>query len=167
MPTRSLIIVMTAVLVAVLIVTAPLGSARTPAATTTVASASPTSTTPPPRSTLSPPTGDAARAVDRLVAGMRSGDVEGMCRPGRFLTTAVVGAMDDAGLTCEADVEAEFSATPPKGVVLLGISTLPDVATARVRSAGGTTVPLTLVRDGRRWLVSFSHGADPISALLS
>jgi hypothetical protein len=162
---RSLIVVSALVLVALAIVVAPFSVPRFPGSTPPVASASPPKQAQPAHLQLRGESARAARAADRLIAAMRAGDVEALCRPGAILTTAVVDAMNQEGLTCEADVEAELSAARPKGMTLLGITASPDLATARVRSSGGAAVPLTLLRDGRRWLVSFSQGADPISAL--
>ena len=39
------------------------------------------------------------------------------------------------------------------------------LATASVTTAAGTNVPVDLIRCGRHWLLSFSRGGDPISAL--
>ena len=132
------------------------------AATTTAAS----------RTTPSPPAprlrGEAARAaaaVDRLARALRDGDVDRLCRPDALFSAAVVEEMGSGGVTCEASVEDTLTAHGAPATTVARMSVEPGLATAQVRLGDGHTVPLTLVRDGRRWLVSFSDGNDPLSAL--
>jgi hypothetical protein len=47
------------------------------------------------------------------------------------------------------------------------VSVRSDLATATVSTAHSAAVPVDLVRDGRRWLLSFSQGQDPLPALTS
>jgi hypothetical protein len=41
----------------------------------------------------------------------------------------------------------------------------PDLAAVTVASAGSGSTTVDFVRSGRRWLMSFSHGQNPIPAL--
>lgn len=136
------------------------------------APASKMSTTPA-RTTASPPQqpvlrGEPARvaaAVAALGRTLRDGDVERFCRPRAIFTAAVVAEMDHGGVSCEASVEDTLAASGPPALTVIAVSVEPGLATAQVRVRGGATVPLTLLRDGRRWLVSFSNGNDPLAAL--
>jgi len=112
--------------------------------------------------------GEAARvagAVGGLSAALRAGDVERVCRPNAVLTAAVVAEMNSSGGSCEATVESMLTDFGPPRLTVLGVALKPDLATARVRVANGGVVPLTLLRVGAGWLVSFSDGNDPLSAL--
>jgi len=123
----------------------------------------PTPPAPPPRLH-----GEAARvagAVGGLAAALRSGDVERVCRPNAVLTAAVVGEMNSSGASCEATVESMLTDFGPPRLTVLGVALEPDLATARVRVRNGGVVPLTLLRAAGGWLVSFSDGNDPLSAL--
>jgi hypothetical protein len=114
--------------------------------------------------------GEAARvaqAVGGLATALRDGDVERVCRPGAVLTPAVIRDMQSDGMTCEASVEDLLTARGAPQLAVAAVSAEPGLATARVRVRGGATVPLTLLLDGRRWLVSFSSGSDPLSTLIA
>jgi hypothetical protein len=54
---------------------------------------------------------------------------------------------------------------PPLRLTLRGVVLEPDLATATVTTARNTTVTVDLVRRGRRWLLSFSHGDGPMPEL--
>ncbi|MEA2233523.1 MAG: hypothetical protein QOD83_3339 [Solirubrobacteraceae bacterium] len=108
----------------------------------------------------------AARAVDVLARALRDGDVERLCRPGAVFTSAVVAEMNGGPQGCEQDVElTSIVARPPTLTVVPPSSYEPDLATLRVRVGRGATVPLDVVRERRVWLVSFSDGNDPLTAL--
>jgi hypothetical protein len=112
--------------------------------------------------------GEAARvanAVDALDGALRDGEVERLCRPGAIFTDAVVREMNGDGVTCEASVEDVLTEWGSPRMTVVGVSVKPGLATARVRVSGDGTVPLTLLPDRHRWLVSFSNGNDPLSAL--
>jgi hypothetical protein len=128
------------------------------------ASTAKTSTAPPP-AVLHGEAARAAKAVDKLGRALREGDVERLCRPGALFTAAVIHEMRSAGATCEAWVEDALAAWGPPPTAVVAVSVEPGLATARVRVRARRTIPLTLLRDGRRWLVSFSNGNDPLSAL--
>jgi hypothetical protein len=107
----------------------------------------------------------AAGAVGGLSAALRAGDVERVCRPNAVLTAAVVAEMNSSGASCEATVESMLTDFGPPRLTVLGVALEPDLATVRVRMRNGNVVPLTLLRFGAGWLVSFSDGNDPLSAL--
>lgn len=108
----------------------------------------------------------AARAVDVLARALRDGDVERLCRPGAVFTSAVIAEMNGGLQSCEQDVELSSVVTqPPTLTVVQPSSYEPDLATLWVRVGRGGTVPLDVVREQRQWLVSFSDGNDPLSAL--
>ena len=108
----------------------------------------------------------AARAVDVLARALRDGDVERLCRPGAVFTSAVVAEMNGGLQSCEQDVELSSVVTqPPTLTVVQPSSYEPDLATLWVRVGRGGPVPLDVVREQRQWLVSFSDGNDPLSAL--
>lgn len=107
----------------------------------------------------------AARAVDELARALRDGDVERLCRPAAVFTPAVVAGMNTAFDTCEQDVELSSIFTRPPALSVVKLSHRPDLATLQVRVGRGATIPLDVVRGRRRWLVSFSDGNDPLTAL--
>jgi hypothetical protein len=133
----------------------------------------PTTTTPAPRTTAEAPAppafhgeqARAARAVDELAGALRDGDVARLCRPGAVFTTAVVTAMNADSVSCEQDVESSSVVARPPTLSVAKLSFRPGLATMDVRVKGGTTLPLSVVRSGRRWLVSFSAGNLPLSAV--
>jgi hypothetical protein len=107
----------------------------------------------------------AAAAVGALALALRIGDVDQLCRPGAIFTAAVVAEMNGGGDSCEASDETSAAIAHPPALSVVGLRLEPDLATAQV-SVEGRVVPLDLVRQGRRWLVSFSGGDDPLGALL-
>jgi hypothetical protein len=50
---------------------------------------------------------------------------------------------------------------PPLQLAVRKVALRRDLATATVATASGASVPVDLVRQGRRWLLSFSSGGDP------
>jgi hypothetical protein len=107
----------------------------------------------------------AAGAVDVLGRALRDGDVARLCRPGDVFTPSVVVELNTSGASCEASLELSSALTQPPALTVTSLSYRPGLATAQVRLGTGATIPLDLVHDGRRWLVSFSDGVDPIAAL--
>jgi hypothetical protein len=129
-----------------------------------------TATTPPPAAAPAPPVPAAVRtgatnAVGAFADALRNGDVELLCRPGGVFTPAVVTELNSGGETCEASLELSSAVTNAPTLAVTGVTAKPGLATAQVRIGGGSTVPVDVVPDGRRWLVSFSQGVDPIAAL--
>ena len=54
---------------------------------------------------------------------------------------------------------------PRLRVTVRALALRSDLATATVVTATGTGAMVDFVRHGQRWLMSFSEGADPITAL--
>lgn len=123
-------------------------------------------TVPAPSPPVSPAEARAERAVTAFSDALRAGDVEQLCRPNAVLTAAVVGEMNTAGQSCEIYLEQTRVVADPPVLHVTGIAAFkPDLATIRVRIAAGETIALDVVRDSRRWRVSFSDGVDPIAAI--
>ena len=112
--------------------------------------------------------GEAARAVGAVAAfahALRDGDVELLCRPGAVFTPAVVTSMNSGGDSCEASLERSDALEHPPTMIVTGLAFEPGLARTRVSVGGRSAIPLDVVRSGRRWLVSFSDGADPVAAV--
>jgi hypothetical protein len=136
-----------------------------PDATTTTATHTTAATAPVP-AVVRREQAHAERAVEVLVRALRDGDVERLCRPGAVFTSAVIAEMNGGLESCEQDVElSSVVSQPPTLTVVQPSSYEPDLATLWVRVGRGGTVPLDVVREQRQWLVSFSDGNDPLSAL--
>ena len=111
--------------------------------------------------------GSAARAAGAIYAlsrALRDGDVAALCRPSAIFTPPVVADMNTPGTSCEASDEVSSALSRPPALTVVALAFRPDLAVAQVSAPGGT-VPLDVVRYGRRWLVSFSDGNDPLAAL--
>ena len=124
----------------------------------------------PPRAAAAPPPvhgaqARAAHAVGAFADALRNGDVARLCRPGAVFTAEVVAELNAGGETCEASVELSSALTQPPALTVTQLKLEPDLATTQVRVGSGSTIPLDIVRDGRRWLVSFSNGIAPITAI--
>jgi hypothetical protein len=139
--------------------------------TATIPVSSTTSTTPAPVAVASPAPAplhgaqaQAAHAVDVFDQALQSGDIAQLCRPGGVFTAEVVAALN-SGDGCEASLEQSSVLDTPPTLIVTGLTYKGDLATAQVDGGDGTAIPLDLVRDGGRWLVSFSNGVDPITAL--
>lgn len=122
-----------------------------------------TAATPPPA--LHGQAAGVADAVGALGQALRGGDVLRICRRGAIFTPAVVDEMGDGGETCEAYVEDLLANQPTPAAAVASVALEPKLATARVRVSPSRTVPLTLLRARDRWLISFSHGNDPLGSL--
>jgi hypothetical protein len=60
--------------------------------------------------------------------------------------------------SCEASVELSDALAHPPALTVTKLTRTNGLATARVRVGNRSTIPLDIVRSGRRWLVSFSDG---------
>jgi hypothetical protein len=105
------------------------------------------------------------RAVGLLADVLRTGDVERLCRPGDVFSSAVVAEMNSGGQSCEAALEVSSVLANPPALAVTALTAKPGLATAQVRVGDGSTIPIDVVTDRGRWLVSFSNGVDPISVL--
>jgi hypothetical protein len=108
----------------------------------------------------------AARAVHVLARTLRDGEVERLCRPGAVFTSAVVAELNEGGQSCEVSLELSTALQHPPDLTVTKLAFEPGLATAQVRVGRGSTIPLDIVRKGRRWLVSFSNGAEPVGAII-
>jgi hypothetical protein len=108
----------------------------------------------------------AARGVAQALASVErafnAGDARLLCRPGRLVDPAV---LRKRGAGCESQLEALMADEPPLRLTLRGLLLEPDLATATVTTARKTIVRVDLVRQGTRWLLSFSDGDDPMPEL--
>jgi hypothetical protein len=123
---------------------------------------------PTPKPTPQIRSGEAARAaaaVRRLEVALRRGDVERLCAPDDVFTRAVVEQLGVPPMSCEATVEISPALSRAPRLAVDRIRLRPDLATAAVRVDDRPPVALDLVRGQRRWLVSFSNGADPLVAV--
>ena len=119
-----------------------------------------------PSATPSATTRTAARGVAQALASVErafnAGDVRLLCRPGRLVDPAV---LRKRGAGCESQLEVLMANEPPLRLTLRGLLLEPDLATATVTTARKTTVTVDLVRQGTRWLLSFSDGGAPMPEL--
>jgi hypothetical protein len=111
----------------------------------------------------------AARAVVRSLGAFQraynAGDVRLLCRPGGLVDPALIRQQDAQKPGCEPEQEALMANEPPLQLTVGQVRLRRDLATATVTPARGGSVRVDLVRDGGRWLLSFSDGGDPMPAL--
>jgi hypothetical protein len=115
------------------------------------------------------PTAGPARHVDRALAAVQrafnAGDVRQLCRPGAIVDAAVIREQNGHSGGCESELESLIANEPPLRLTIRQVALRRDLATASVTTASGAAVPIDLVRRGRRWMLSFSDGVDPMPAL--
>lgn len=132
-------------------------AAATPSGQTAAATPAPT-----------PATG-AARAVIGSLAGVErayaAGDVRRLCRPGALVDPAVIRAQNAQLDGCESELESLIADVPRLRLTVRELGIRADLATATVVTANGKGATVDFVRRGRRWLLSFSDGNDPMPAL--
>jgi len=97
-------------------------------------------------------------AVERAYA---DGDVRRLCRPGALVDPAVIRSLRGGSTGCERQLESLMVTVPALRLTLRELTLRRDLATATVTTPSRRSVRVDLVRDGRRWLLSFSDGADP------
>ena len=118
--------------------------------------------------TPAPPTG-AARAVLSSLASVErvydAANVRRLCRPGALVDPAVVRAQNARQDGCESELERLIANVPRLQVTVRALDVQADLATARLVAANGRGATVDFVRRGRRWLLSFSDGTDPLPAL--
>ena len=120
------------------------------------------------RPTPAAATGFAQAVIKSLTAVQRAydaGDVRRLCSPGALVDAAVIRRQNARSGGCESELESLMASEPRLRFALRGLTVRPDLATATVATASGASVPVDLVRHGQRWLLSFSDGSDPVSAL--
>jgi hypothetical protein len=118
--------------------------------------------------TPSPPA-NSAREVREAVAAVQhafnAGDVRLLCRSGALVDSAVIRRQNRQSGGCESELELLMAHEPPMRLTVRRLALRRDLATATVTTASGAGVQIDLVRKGRRWLLSFSRGSDPMPAL--
>jgi hypothetical protein len=122
-----------------------------------------------PAASASPTPTGAARAVLRSLAGVEraydAGDVRRLCRPGALVDPAVIHAQNARRDGCESELESLIANEPRLRVTVQQVAMRPDLATATVVTSTGSRAAVDFIRRGRRWLLSFSDGTDPLPAL--
>lgn len=117
--------------------------------------------------TPTPATG-VARAVISSLTGVErayaAGDVRRMCRPGALVDPAVIRAQNRLQ-GCESELESLIANVPRLRVTVRELAVRSDLATATLVTANGNHATVDFVRRGRRWLLSFSDGNDPLPVL--
>jgi hypothetical protein len=129
--------------------------------------ATPTATTTPAPTPVF--TGEARRvaaAVHDFGVALDRGEVERICAPNAVVTAAAITNLDQDEGSCEQYADGRLENTGPISLAATSIKLRTDLALADVRRRDGTTVALTLLKDRRRWLLSFSDLEDPLSAIL-
>jgi hypothetical protein len=119
------------------------------------------------RPSPAPATGIGSAVVGSLAAVQRAydaGDVRRLCRPGALIDPAVIRRQNARPGGCESELESLMATERRLRFVVRRLTLRADLATATVATARAA-VPVDLVLRGRRWLLSFSDGADPIPAL--
>jgi hypothetical protein len=121
-----------------------------------------------PSATPTPVTGPARAVIGSLVAVERSydaGDVRRLCRPGALVDPAVIRAQNARSDGCESELESLIANVPRLRLTVRELDVQADLATATLVTANGKGATVDFVRRGRRWLLSFSDGGDPLPAL--
>jgi hypothetical protein len=144
-------------------IVAPTAADPRPAVATrqTPVAATPTPTPP-------PQTGSAGAVTRSLAAVQRAfnaGDVALLCRSGALVDPAVIRQQNAGSGDCESELETLIAHQPPLRLTVQRVGLRPDLATADVATASGAVVAVDVVRQGTRWLLSFSNGGDPMAAL--
>lgn len=153
-----LIVLTTALDAALQASTGPAGPTRSGVTSGKAAASRPA---PPPPTTARD--GRVEAAIAAVQQAFNAGDVRLLCRPGALVDPAVIRQEAQSG-GCESELET-LVAEGPMRLEVRSVVTQPDLATARVQTADDSIVPVDLVRAGHRWLLSFSDGDDPMSAL--
>ena len=118
--------------------------------------------------TPAPATGQAHAVIRSLAAVQRAydaGNARLLCRPGAIVDAAVIRRQRARSRGCESRIESLMGNEPRLRFTVRTLTLEPDLAIATVTTAKGTSAAVDLVRDGRRWLLSFSNGTDPLPAL--
>jgi hypothetical protein len=125
--------------------------------------------TPTPTPTQAPEVGVAGAVTASLVAVQKAynaGDLARLCRSGGLVDPAVIRMQNQRGDGgCEAELETLMATSPPLRLTVRGVTMRTDLATVTVTTASGGEAAVDMVRRGGKWLLSFSDGEDPMSAL--
>jgi hypothetical protein len=108
---------------------------------------------------------DVTAALDRVQRAFDAGDVRLLCRPGALVDPDVIRQQDSQSGGCEAEAETLIGDEPRMQLDVRSVAGDGDLATATVKTAGGATVRVDLIRTDGRWLLSFMDAGDPLPAL--
>jgi hypothetical protein len=137
---------------------------RGPAAATRGA---PLATTPTPTPVpTAGPAGAVARSLAAVQRAFNAGDVRLLCRSGALVDPAVIRQQNALPGGCESELEGLIANQAPIRLAVRRLTLRRDLATVAVATASGASVAVDFVRNGRRWLLSFSNGNDPMPALM-
>jgi hypothetical protein len=106
-----------------------------------------------------------ARSLSVVQRAFNAGDVRRLCRSGALVDRAVIRQQNAGSAGCESELETLMANEPPLRLAVRRVGRRPDLATATVATASGAVVTVDFVRQGNRWLLSFSSGEDPMPAL--
>ena len=159
MSRRTITVVLAVVLLGIVLRTVVQVRDDSAAAPRTPAGPRPASTAAPSRAAM--------RVVRSLAAVERAfdrGNVRRLCRPGALVDPAVIRRQDIGSGDCESELEALVGSHAPLRLAVRKVTARPGLATVTVATANAA-VTVDLVRQGDRWLLSFSEGLDPMPAL--
>jgi hypothetical protein len=156
-PRRAVIVVLLALIVFGFVAQALAGITAAPAAKQATPTATPTVGT-----GRGDPVRRALAAVERA---FNAGEVSRLCRPAALVDRAVVRQQNGLPGGCESEVEGLMANEPPLRLTVHQLTLKQGLASATVSTGNGTDVSVDFVRDGQRWLLSFSGGNDPMPAL--
>ena len=108
---------------------------------------------------------DVASALDRAQRAFDAGNVRLLCRPGALVDPAVIRQQNAHSGGCQGEAETLIGDEPPMRLTVRSLALRGDLATATVTTARGTTAHVDLLRNGGRWLLSFSNAGDPLPPL--
>jgi hypothetical protein len=118
--------------------------------------------------TASPDTAGERAVLSSLSAvenAYAAGDVRRLCRPGALLDPAVIRAQDRHARGCVSELEGLMGNVPRLRLSLRALALRPDLATADLVTTSGADATVDFVPRGKRWLMSFSGGDQPIPVL--
>jgi hypothetical protein len=105
------------------------------------------------------------RSLGAVEHAFAAGDVVQLCRPGALVDPAVIRQQNAHHGGCESEMERLIATKQRLRLSVRSVSQRRDLATAAVATASGATVPVDFIRQGGRWVLSFSNGIDPMPAL--
>jgi hypothetical protein len=105
------------------------------------------------------------RSLAAVERAFDAGNVLRLCRPGALVDPAVIRRQDIGSGDCESELEGLVASRAPLRLAVRQVAVRPDLATVTVATTSGARVAVDLVRQGQRWLLSFSDGGDPMPAL--
>jgi hypothetical protein len=160
-PRRGVTLVLLTLIVFGVVVQAIRGPAVSPGA-------APVATATPPAaaaSTETPEGEQVSRALAAVQRAFNAGDVARLCRPAALVDPAVIRQQNRLAGGCESEIEGLVANEAPLRLTVQRLALQRDLASAEVATSGGADVSVDFVHQGRRWLLSFSGGNDPMPAL--